>query len=81
MNWMTVNILTRRRNLYPHGQIIQTLPLEKWVDHVGLSQRDMETGSVKDASVIFRRLRSETLAYSEGIVGTFHLMLRIFCSF
>ena len=81
MNWMRVNILTRRRNLYLHGQIIQTLPLGKWVDHVGLSQRDMVIGSVKDASVIFRRLHSETLVYSEVTVGTFHLMLRILCSF
>jgi len=66
MNWKRVNILTRRKNLYLHGQIIQTLPLGKWVDHVGLSQRDTVTGSVKDASVIFRRLHSETLAYSKG---------------
>ena len=80
MNWMTVNILTRRRNLCPHGQIIQTLSLGKWVDHVGLSQRDMVTGSVKGESVIFRRLHSVTLAYSKGTVGTFHLMLRIFGS-
>lgn len=69
MNWMRVHILTRRRNLYLHGQIIQTLTLGKWVDHVDLSQHDTVTGSAKDESVIFRRLHSETLAYSKGTVG------------
>jgi hypothetical protein len=81
MNWMRVNILTRKRILYLHGQTIETPSLERWVDHVDPSQHDMVTGNARDESLISRRLGSETLAYSEETVGKLHLMLRIFCSF
>jgi hypothetical protein len=54
MSWKKVNILTKKKNLWNHGQITHIQQQVKLEDPRVQNQQDMETGKGKVELVIFK---------------------------